>query len=53
MKDLPFMNSTPVYLEICQASLKVLKENAGLELPLERGKIERAGDATAQADPVK
>lgn len=30
------MNSTPVYIEISQASLKVLKEDAGLELPLER-----------------
>ena len=30
------MNSTPVYLEINQTSLKVLRENAGLELPLER-----------------
>ena len=30
------MNSTPVHIEICQTSLKVLKENTGLELPLER-----------------
>ena len=30
------MNSTPVQIEICQGSLKVLKENTGLELPLER-----------------
>jgi len=37
VKDLPLMSSTPVYIEICQASLRVLKENAGLELPLQRG----------------
>jgi hypothetical protein len=30
------MNSTPVHIEICQTSIKVLKEDAGLELPLER-----------------
>ena len=30
------MNSTPVYIEIGQTMLRVLRENAGLELPLER-----------------
>ena len=28
--DLPLMNSTPVHIEICQTSIKVLKEDAGL-----------------------
>lgn len=30
------MNSMPVHIEITQTTLKVLRENAGLELPLER-----------------
>lgn len=34
--DFPFMKLTPVHLEICQTSIKVLKDDAGLELPLER-----------------
>jgi len=36
VKDLPLINSSPVYIEVCQGSLKVLKEGAGLELALER-----------------
>ena len=43
MKDL--FNSPPVFLEIAPASLKALRENAGIELPLERsvdGKITAA-----------
>ena len=36
MKEFLLMNSMPVYIEICQTSLRALKENAGLELPLER-----------------
>ena len=37
MKEVAFMNSSPVYFEFSQTSLKALKENDGLELPLERG----------------
>jgi hypothetical protein len=35
------MNLAPVYIEITQASLKALRENDGIELPLERGTIGR------------
>ncbi len=38
------MNSTPVYIEISQTSLKALRENAGLELPLERSANGRLTD---------
>lgn len=36
MKELPFMNSSQVYVEITQTRLKVLRENDGLDLPLDR-----------------
>ena len=36
MKNLSFLNPPPVYVEIGPDSLKVLRENAGVELPLER-----------------
>jgi hypothetical protein len=36
MKELPFMNASQVYVEITQTSLKILRENDGLDLPLER-----------------
>ena len=42
------MNSTPIYIEISQTSLKVLKENAGLELPLERAANGRLTDGCKQ-----
>lgn len=49
MKDLSFMSLRPVYIEICQGSLKVLWESAGLELPLERGANGRLTSACKQA----
>ena len=39
------MNSTPVYIEISQTSLKALRDDASLELPLERGATGRLTDA--------
>ena len=36
MKELPFMNSSQVYVEITQTTLKILRENDGLDVPLER-----------------
>ncbi len=36
MKELPFINQPPVYIEFSQGSLKALREKDGLELPLER-----------------
>lgn len=36
MKELPFLNQPPVYLEISHGWLKALRENTGLEVPLER-----------------
>lgn len=36
MKELSFMNPSQVYIEITQTNLKVLRENDGLDLPLER-----------------
>jgi hypothetical protein len=36
MKKIAFLNPPPLYVEIGQSSLKVLRENAGMELPLER-----------------
>jgi hypothetical protein len=36
MKEMPFMNLAPVYIEITQSRLKALRENAGLEIALER-----------------
>ena len=38
------MNSTPLYIEISQTALKALRENAGLELPLERSANGRLTD---------
>ena len=35
MKEIAFMNLSPVYIEFSQTSLKALKENDGIELPLE------------------
>ena len=32
-----FLNSPPVCVEVGRRSLKVLRDNGGLELPLERG----------------
>lgn len=37
MKELPLLKSPKVYIEITQTALKVLRENEGLHLPLERG----------------
>jgi len=37
VKEIAFMNPSPVYLEFSQASLQALKDNDGLALPLERG----------------
>ena len=36
MKELPFINQPPVYLEISQGWLKALREKEGLEVALER-----------------
>ena len=36
MKELPFINQPPVYLEISHGWLKALRENEGLEVALER-----------------
>jgi hypothetical protein len=36
VKKIAFMNPPPVYVEIGQGSLKALRENDGMELPLER-----------------
>lgn len=36
MKEPSFMNSSPVYIEITAGSLKALREQNGLEMPLER-----------------
>ena len=36
MKELPFINQPPVYLEISQGWLKALREKEGLEIALER-----------------
>ena len=36
MKELPFINQRPVYLEISQGWLKALREREGLEVALER-----------------
>ena len=36
MKETSFMNSSPVYIEISTGMLKALREDDGLELPLER-----------------
>jgi hypothetical protein len=36
VKELPFINQPPVYLEISQGWLKALRENEGLEVALER-----------------
>lgn len=37
MKELPFISQPPVYIEISHGLLKALRENNGLEVPLERG----------------
>jgi len=37
VKELPFINQPPVYLEISQGWLKALREKEGLEVALERG----------------
>jgi hypothetical protein len=44
VKALPFLNPAPVFIEISLASLKALRENAGLEIALER---EAGGRLTA------
>ena len=36
MKETSFMNSSPVYIEISTGTLRALRENDGLELPLDR-----------------
>jgi len=36
VKELPFMNLSPVYIEISQGWLKALRETDGLDVPLER-----------------
>lgn len=36
MKKSPFMNPPPLYVEISHSSFKAVRENAGVELPLER-----------------
>lgn len=36
MKDIGFKNAPPIYMEITQDFLRVLREDAGAELPLER-----------------
>jgi len=36
VKELPFMNLSPVYIEISQGWLKALRENDGLDVPLDR-----------------
>ena len=36
VKELPFMNLSPVYIEISHGWLKALRENDGLDVPLER-----------------
>ena len=48
MNKIALMNSTPVYIEISQSSLKVLRENAGLDLPLERAACGRLTDGCRQ-----
>ena len=37
MKELPFLNLAPVYIEISQGWLKAVRENDGLDLQLDRG----------------
>ena len=36
MKEMPFMNLSPIYIEISHGWLKALRENEGLDVPLER-----------------
>jgi type IV pilus assembly PilM-like protein len=36
VKELPFMNLSPIYIEISHGWLKALRENDGLDVPLER-----------------
>jgi Tfp pilus assembly PilM family ATPase len=45
MKRLDFMNSTALYIELGQSSLKVLKGDAGLEISLERSENGRLTDS--------
>jgi hypothetical protein len=44
VKELTFLNSAPVFIEISHGSLKALREDAGFEVPLER---EAGGRLTA------
>ena len=49
MKELPFINQPPVYLEISHGWLKALRENEGLEVALERGPNGQLTPACRQA----
>jgi hypothetical protein len=48
MKELAFMNSSQVFLEITLSNLKVLRENEGLDLPLERSASGQLTDSCKQ-----
>jgi hypothetical protein len=48
VKEISFMQSAPVYIEIRQTALLAFRENVGVELPLERGANRRLTEGCKQ-----